>query len=142
MDPVVFLIVGPPGSGKSYHRVRWIVDSFLPNRSGALYSNLPLDADTIAEEFEGTETKVEGRLCSIPREVLAEWARFEGGPWDYFADREDGTNPLDKAHVIFDECHVYLPKGAKSPAAWRKRWEDWLGTIRHRGCTVEFITQD
>ena len=33
--------VGVPGSGKSYTRVRWILEEFIPNQDGILYTNLP-----------------------------------------------------------------------------------------------------
>lgn len=144
---VVQLVVGPPGTGKSYQRAaRWVADEFMPNRTGVHFSNFPIDVEAMAEycqEKHGLDPdEVRRRIQFIPDDVLEEWRNEEGGPWEYFADDEDGNNPLDAAHVAFDECHVYLPRGRKAGTNWRKRWEGWLGTIRHRGCTVEFITQD
>lgn len=143
---IVFLVVGAPGSGKSYQRAaRFVADEFLPNRTGVHYSNLPINVDAMAEyvaEKHGiAPEETRRRIQRIPGEVLRGWLEEKHGPWEYFADREDGTNPCDKAHIAFDECHVYLPRGRKSTMAWRKSWEGWLGTIRKRGCTLEFITQ-
>ncbi len=147
--PTVFLVEGPPGTGKSYERAaRWLVDDFLPNREGHHFSNFPLNVDAIAEYCERVhklpKDQTAARLHFIDPAALADWRdEVQGsGPWVYFADRPDGTNPLERAHVAIDECHVYLGVAGKSSAQWRKQWEGWLGTIRHRGCTIEFLTQD
>lgn len=124
----------------------WVADDFLVNRSGPHYSNFPINVDAMADycqRVHGLDPEsVRDRLRFIPPEVLEEWRAEQGGPWEFFADREDGTNPLDSSHVAIDEAHVYLPRGSKGGTQWRKDWEGWLGTIRHRGCTVEFLTQD
>lgn len=145
--PTVYLVLGPPGTGKSYERAaRWLVDDFLPNSTGVHYSNFPINAEACADychkRYGLDRDTTLSRIKTIDPLELNDWINEQSGPDVYFADREDGSNPLAGAHVAIDEAHVYLPRGKKSSYEWRKRWEGWLGTIRHRGCTVEFLTQD
>ena len=47
MESVIILTTGQPGSGKSYSRVRFLVEDFLLNDTGLYITNLPLKVDEI-----------------------------------------------------------------------------------------------
>lgn len=135
------MTVGGKGSGKTFRRgPHFVINEFLPDYNGTLYTTLPLFPEKIyAEVAKRTGRPVEdfeGRIQIIPEEVLAKWRAFVSGPWEYFKDVN-----LDAAHVQFDECHNFAPE-VGAPATHKKLWADWLGEIRHMGCTVEFISQN
>src|ERR1700758_2580126 len=81
--------------------------------------------------------EVDDRVKVIPEDVIESWVRMESGPWDYFREVD-----LQLAHIALDECHRMVPKDGKGARDYAKKWSDWVGTIRHRGCNVEFLTQD
>lgn len=138
--PPVFMTTGTAGSGKSYIRcARFMVDEFLPNETGVHFSNFPLFADEIStavSEKTGQEfAAVRDRIRTIPDEVLKLWMREESGPWDYFQDLD-----IQGAHIAIDEVHNFA--GEHHSARHKGRWAEWLGEIRHRGATVELLSQD
>ena len=152
---VVLLTTGVPGCGKTYVRAaRFLVDDFLVNSEGIHYSNFPLSREIIAEDvsqklssslgffsfLSRKQKKVSrdlilSRLHIIPDEVLLSWFREESGPWDYFKDCD-----LRYAHIAIDEIHNYISYSKSS--AYLQKWDEFLGEIRHRGCTFEGLTQD
>ena len=101
------------------------------------------------------------RLHIIPEDVLETWMHppakaptkqelaargFEGigfkdgmwhppGPWDYFKDKD-----LSGAHITLDEFHEFASRN--HPAYYKLLWQTWTGQIRHRGATLELISQD
>jgi hypothetical protein len=146
MSAVVSIVLGPGGTGKSFSQMRWIANEFLPNRTGKLITNLPVHVDALADYCEEVHRmdrlQVLERIEFIPKEVLADWMAEKRGPWDYFADDAHGVNPINKAHIIIDECDNYIPRGHSAGRDWRTCWAQWLGTLRHRGATICFMTQD
>jgi hypothetical protein len=136
---VITLTTGPAGSGKTYVRcARFLVDEWLPERSGVHYSNFPVFRERVAEfvakKLGKTADEYLDRIQIIPESVLNTWVSGQSGPWDYFKDR-----CLDGCHIAIDECHNFC--GAKSNHKIRQRWQAWLGEIRHQGATVEFLSQ-
>jgi len=153
---VVAITCAPAGSGKSYVRcARFLVEEFLPEREGVHYSNFPLGqvpahhafpperegqtfieriADAVAKKTGKAAADYERRIVTIPDETLERWRDGTSGPWETFHDVE-----LTGAHIAIDEVHVYC--GAKHPKPIRQKWQAWLGEIRHRGATVELISQ-
>ena len=135
----VLLTTGVAGSGKSYVRcARFLVDEFLPDTDGVHYSNFPVFPEKIAALI-APRLKVEpgaiiDRIKVIPDEALQTWISGESGPWDYFRDLD-----LQNTHIAIDEIHNFCGKNTKRKT--RARWQSWLGEIRHRGATVEFISQ-
>lgn len=163
---IIELTTGPPGTGKSYCRVSlFLVTQFLPDRSGRFYTNVNLgrvpqdhpfkpepwtDAqgrtrnhtsfirricNEAAKRYGGDPNDYAKRVRRIPPRVSESWRLATSGPWDYFEKFD-----LSASHIQIDEIHNSCPKDGS-----RKRpllWQQWLGEIRHRGCTVEFMTQD
>lgn len=149
---VIILTTGVPGCGKSYVRcARFLVDDFLVNTRGIHISNFPINADRIASTVcrkinknrgifgifrkPVTEDDIKKRLEVIPDDVLQLWRNGLSGPWDYFKGRD-----LKYCHIAIDEIHNFI--NSRTSAEVLKQWDDFLGEIRHRGCTFEGITQD
>ena len=148
---VIILTTGVPGCGKTYVRAaRFLVDDFLINSHGVHISNFPLNREEIAREVSArmkrrsffyklrhkvSEADIFNRLEIIPDDVLQSWKREESGPWEYFAGRN-----LKYAHIALDEVHNFVSE--HSSEAFIKRWDEFLGEVRHRGCTFEALTQD
>lgn len=148
----IILTTGVPGCGKTYIRcARFLVDDFLVNTKGLHISNFPVNSDRIAgvvckkikkhRGFLGifrkpvTEDDIKKRLIVIPDDILQSWRSEQSGPWDYFTGWD-----LKYAHIAIDEIHNFI--NSRSSAAYLKLWDDFLGEVRHRGCTFEGLTQD
>src|SRR5690606_37593265 len=90
-------------------------------------------ASHLCKRFEGSDAaQWLERMQLIPPGEIERWREGQSGPWDFFADKD-----LGQAHIAIDEIHVFC--GRNTAAAVRKKWQDWLGEIRHRGATVEFL---
>lgn len=160
MASTIILTTGVPGSGKSYVRCsKFIVDYYLLNSDGMHISNFPVNKELIADEVvrranflklgffakitapfrrkqhKVTREEVLSRIKVIPDEVLQSWRREDSGPWDFF----EGVD-LTESHIAIDEVHNFI-SSTKSPA-YIAKWDEFLGEIRHRGCTFEGLTQD
>ena len=155
MNSVITLTTGVPGAGKTYVRAaRFLVDDFLIDSNGIHISNFPLNVDAIAETVYGkfqrggkisrffgikrNKTTLDGikkRIEIIPDIVLQSWKWERSGPWDYFRGRD-----LRYCHIAIDEIHNFLSDHKSSE--YLQRWDDWLGEVRHMGCTFEGLTQD
>lgn len=136
---VIQLVTAPAGTGKTYSRVRFLVDELLPESELHYWHNLPLREDAVAEYCETVHGMVRedvlDRLHRIPEDIYQTWLKGESGPWEFFEHR-----PLDGCHLEIDEIHRIC--GLNSHRKVRKRYQDWLGEIRHRGATCSFISQD
>ena len=143
----VILTTGSAGSGKTYSRcARFLMDEFLPNENGRIISNYPINREAMAAEVARKSGKdyqaILDRIVIIPREELNKWMlRWERrdskkaeGPWSFFKDKD-----IDCCHIAIDEIHNFC--GVSTPKHQRQLWGNWLGEIRHRGATVEFLTQ-
>jgi hypothetical protein len=116
---VITLTTGPAGSGKTYVRcARFLVDEWLPERSGVHYSNFPVFREKVAEfvakKLGKTAEEYLDRIQIIPESVLNGWVSGQSGPWDYFKDKN-----LDGCHIAIDECHNFC--GAKTHHRVRQR---------------------
>jgi hypothetical protein len=153
---VIEYTTGEAGSGKTYWRCAvFILEEILLNSTKRHISNFPIglvpeshsmppayDGETFIDRFYAAASRrsgkpieeYAGRLEMIPADVLAEWRAGESGPWEYFADKS-----IDGCHIAIDECHVVA--GTNHKLGHRKKWQEWLGEIRHAGATVEFLTQ-
>jgi hypothetical protein len=136
---VITMTTAPAGSGKSYRRgPHFLLTEFLPQHEGVHWSNLPLYADKLAEEMAKRTGKpvseFRDRIQLIPPEVLQAWREGSSGPWEFFADKD-----LQNAHVAFDEFHEFC--GTNKSRQLREKYQFWFGQIRHRGATIEVISQ-
>lgn len=147
---------GPAGSGKSLFRcARFLCVEFLPGGQGRHISNFPIKfdpwTDGLGKEQPGLvammaekgleETEVRQRVKLIEPEEINAWRNVHlkkgqkpCGPWDYFEGYD-----LSGVHIAIDEIHNFC--GASSPQEVVKKWQEWLGELRHRGATIEFLTQ-
>ncbi len=143
----VYLTTGAAGSGKTYRRcARFMVDEFLPKETGHIYTNYPVFADKMAEavskKHKIPKEDILARIHIIPKAELDKWMltcdRRDSdtieGPWSYFENID-----INNAHIAIDEIHNFC--GVSTPKHQRQKWGKWLGEIRHRGATVEFLTQ-
>lgn len=130
----------PSGSGKTYVLgPARLIEEFLPMTAGIFCSNLPLFAEKIAAMVSaktGEPPSVyEDRLRKISPETLKEWAEERGGPWLTF----DGMS-IEGWHIAIDEAHNFI--GEKHSKDHKRKWQQWLGELRHRGATCMLISQD
>ena len=135
-NATVISTTGAPGTGKTYSRcARYLYDWWLPEETGVHYSNFPVKIEAFLAKYPDARE----RIKIIPPEELEKWALCDGihGPWEYFRDFD-----LQGAHIAIDECHNFLRRSGRGVVANSDRWQRWLGEIRHRGCTVEFLSQD
>jgi hypothetical protein len=151
----VFMITeAPMGSGKTLRRcAHYLVYEFLPEKEGVHYSNFPVLHDGMEALMKKKHRKlmekhpelVHERVKVIPPDVIKSWSDDElcTGPWDYFsAEDGDGKPSLAGAHLALDEAHIFAPCVGRPSRARCRKWREFLGEVRHRGATVEFITQD
>lgn len=156
MASVIVITTGEPGAGKTYIRAaRFLVDDFLMNTDGIHISNFPLNVDEIASAvfdkkniinnsffsrfFKRKKTlsidDIKKRIHIIPEDILISWRNQKSGPWDYFSDTD-----LKGAHIAIDEIHEIISFSKNQD--YLDKWDEFLGQIRHRGCTFEGLTQD
>lgn len=157
MRSVTTFTTGVSGSGKTLIRCSvFLRRDFLRHQTGVHVSNFPIGVvppDHLHPPRHRFETfrhrialdvckgdrraarRMRRRMRVIPEAVLEEWRAGTSGPWDYFAGDEDRSG----WHFALDECHVYLDK--KSPDHVLKRWQRFIGDLRHRGMSAEFLTQ-
>ena len=148
----IIITTGVPGCGKSYVRcARFLYDSFLPDTNGVHYSNFPVNVDTLCDTLERrrkinlfsrffvrhlpTAEDYKSRVKVIPEDVMRSWRDYTSGPWDYFKGLD-----LRYCHIALDEIHEICRRDM--PEDIYSKWDEFLGTIRHRGCTIEGLTQD
>lgn len=157
-ESIISATFGSPGSGKTYSRVKFLVDDFLINNPTGIYiTNIPLNCDVIADYVSRKLSKgdtvvtpddILSRLHVIPDDVMVSWEKlnhlenrdlnsfdsFSFPPTVYFQSFD-----LSCAHIAIDEFHKYFSK--KGPKVLKKLWNDWFAEIRKTGCTFEGITQ-
>lgn len=136
-------LTGTPGSGKSYSITRYLVDDFLVNSRGLIFTNLPLEIDQIAyllskkgHNYEATKS----RIVLIPHETLEKWKAGES-PRPYL-DTYFEQGLLHDSLIVLDEIHEIVP--VKILPKERDRLQPWLeifSTLRHYGSKMLTITQ-
>ncbi len=135
--------VGRAGSGKSLLRcAKFLSEELLPETNLHHWSNFPYEPRTLAvlaaqwsKNKNGDADEYEARLHRFPEEELAAWRLGQRGPWDFFKGQS-----LADTHIAIDEIHEYAGVGAKM--SYLAQWQKWLGTIRHQGATIEFLSQN
>jgi hypothetical protein len=136
---IITMTTAPAGSGKSYRRgPHFLLNEFLPHQEGVHWSNLPVFVDKLAEEMAKRTGKpvdeFANRIKLIPPEVQQSWREGKSGPWEFFQDID-----LQNAHVALDEFHEFC--GTNKARHLREKYQFWFGQIRHRGATIEVISQ-
>ena len=157
-ESIISATFGSPGSGKTYSRVRWLVEDFLINNPTGLYiTNIPLNIPVISEYMSRVLSKndvtvspsdITARLHIIPDDVLVYWEKLNQVDNKDLQTFTSDTFPpsqylqqfnLEGAHIAIDEFHKYFSK--RGPKALKKLWNDWFAEIRKTGCVFEAITQ-
>ena len=153
-EAIITATFGAPGSGKTYSRVKWLVEDFLVNNPSGLYiSNIPINRDAVADYFckihkEVDRQSILDRLILIPYENLIFWEKLnqlENRDLNSFTSETFPPSAylqqynLEGAHIAIDEFHKYFSK--KGPKILKKLWNDWFAEIRKTGCVFEAITQ-
>src|ERR1044071_2512890 len=84
---------GLPGSGKSWSLVKYIVEEWIPNHTGIIYTNVPVNVEALADHFAGlapsdrrnvVREKIASRVVRIPDHLEQEWVDGLSTPEDYF----------------------------------------------------------
>ena len=122
---MIYLLLGRPGSGKSYEAV---VYHLLPalNSGRKVITNLPV----IREVFEAINPDFSDLL-----HIRHPKGRWLGSSVEDYGDDwrdPDGKGPL----YIIDECHKSLRRGKTSDEI-----EEWYAEHRHEGADVLLVTQ-
>ena len=74
-------------------------------------------------------------LWNAPTLHTAAVERLCAERWEYFQGAD-----LKYAHIAIDEIHNFV--SPSSSEAYVEKWDQFLGEVRHRGCTFEGLTQD
>lgn len=158
----VQITFGPSRSGKSYTRVRWVINTFLHEPwQGLLVTNLPLEVDKIADKFQAeyeagkhqiTGETVRARIIVIPVEWRREWMAQnrrdfrslvkddDGRPaWSPFKLINDLLPKEGNFHLLLDEIHNFYSEA--STKEWAAEWQTFFDEISHEHGTVEIMTQ-
>jgi len=134
--PIMTTTIGVAGSGKTYSRVCYLVDKYLPHEAGRLYTNLPLRPAAIAEyckkHYGSDPAEILNRIFIVPVDELKRWEEEKGGPWDFF------PHPIS-GHIIIDEAHRFV--SSQHEREWARKWQVWIGELRHLHGSIEFMTQ-
>lgn len=153
-ESIITATFGVPGSGKTYSRVKWLVDDFLLNNPTGLYiTNIPINCEAVADYFcnlhrQYTKEQILSRLIIIPDDQLIFWEKLNQIDNKELNTLTTATFPptqflqqynLQGAHIAIDEFHKYFSK--RGPKALKKLWNDWFAEIRKTGCVFEAITQ-
>lgn len=153
-ESIITATFGVPGSGKTYSRVKWLVDDFLINNPTGLYiTNIPVIPEAVADYFcrfhkNVTRESVLQRIIIIPDEQLIIWEKLnqlENRDLNSFTSETFPPTQylqqfnLQGAHIAIDEFHKYFSK--RGPKLLKKLWNDWFAEIRKTGCVFEAITQ-
>jgi hypothetical protein len=131
----------PAGTGKTAMRgARFTAEWLLPHTQLTLYTNFPLNVEAIADYViqrhpDMVRSRLIDRIKFIPSDVLKSWSLGESGIEDYF-----GNIDLDGCRVAIDEVHTYV--NAQTPGKIVQQWKTFLGTLRHRGCEFECLSQN
>ena len=157
-ETIISATFGSPGAGKTYSRVKWLVDDFLVNNPSGMYiTNIPLNIPVISEYLSRILSKgdivvspddIASRLHIIPDDVLIYWEKLNQVDNKDLLSFDSTTFPpaaylqqfnLEGAHIAIDEFHKYFSK--RGPKQLKKLWNDWFAEIRKTGCVFEGITQ-
>ena len=95
-----------------------------------MISNYPIKIEEVEKDWPGASDRIE----IISDDVLKEWREGRSGPWDYFDKRD-----ISGCHIAIDEVHNFC--GKTTDAKVRKKWQQFIGELRHQGATIEFLTQ-
>ena len=146
----IFATIGESGAGKSFVRMCWVIEYFLPRpHLGYLITNVPLNVDAIAAHFDALSasgrSKVDGVDVRRRLIVLSPTSGFLGDFMDEKGEPQELLSHVDglpkgaACHLMIDEIHHYC--STSSSNKWKDKWKNVLSTIRKKGCRFEMMTQ-
>ena len=140
-DSIITITIGAVGVGKTYSRcANFLATEFIPNHHGVHYSNFPINKEVLVDwchkKYKIDNDVLNSRIQIIPSDVVQGWMDGEMTFSDYFDDKD-----LQDAHIAIDEAHNFFPFANRDNLRV-KQCVQFLGEIRHRGCTIELLTQN
>lgn len=126
---MINILIGSPGSGKSYESVAFHLLSEL-QKGRKVITNLPVYPDKISEFDPSIDMSL--LVILVPtKDIPRPFSKIEhfSDPWRH---PEDGSGPF----YIIDECHFSLPRG-ETP----RDIEEWFSMHRHESADILLITQ-
>ena len=141
--PVIRMVTGVPGVGKSAYLTRMICSELLTT-SLKFVTNLPLKREAIAdwclEQKKGLDRdEILDRIVLVSKETTDKWIKGEEEFWESL---EKAGVDLGNTHLVIDEVHYVYPSGKSSIKPRLERLEVFLSTMRHEGCSIDFCTQN
>lgn len=125
---MITMLLGAPGSGKSYEATVFQVLPAL-RKGRKVITNLPLNVDAFAELNEDYRALIELRQPTA--EDLKPFSKVS----DYKSDWKHPTEGFGPLFVV-DECHMFLPMTGTP-----RDLEEWFALHRHENVDVVLITQ-
>lgn len=147
---------GAPGAGKSWSVTRYVVDDWLPNHAGPVYTNLPLNVSAIRayvqRRYRLSDAKADemvARIHLFPQKYVGQWLDGEGTPAAYFAELEaaklDELEEFERAELLAD-----LPEGQRPSLGILggalvvldeagKMWPNTTEDPSRKACVAEFV---
>lgn len=158
------LLLGLPGSGKSWLMTRWLIDEYIPDKTGKFITNLPIKVPEIvrycSKRYGMEPAEVEDRLIVVPDEINEQWRHGQSTPDTWFnnlwydycekhdldpedAEAEAAWHPLCGSVIVLDETMQFCPaKPEKEQKPAVDGLLEFLTTARHDGARLIFCTQD
>lgn len=145
----ISIIIGKPGSGKSYYAVSKIADYMCDwarfeeqnceKFQRVLYTNLLLDVEAI-EIYVKVKTGIEFDAAEHIELVgndffYRESADGQREPFEWWGEIPNG------ALVVIDEVHQYIPAGGVGKKNYMQLFTEYIATHRHREQDMILITQ-
>ena len=123
-ETIISATFGVPGAGKTYSRVKWLVDDFLINNPSGMYiTNIPIDIPVISAYVSKIKNcsydEIACRLHIIPDDIMISWEKLNQLDNRDLQTFDAVTFPpsaylqqfnLEGAHIAIDEFHKYFSK--------------------------------
>ena len=143
------LIVGKPGSGKSYFAVKKIAENFVDwlsyeKREGkpferVLYTNLHLNDDAFNDyilEHVGDGFDVRNYYKFVDTDFF-----YQKDSAGHRMPRKWWDEIPVKALIVIDEVHQYMPASGTGSKDYMQEFVEYVSTHRHKEHDIIFITQ-
>lgn len=144
----ISLIIGKPGSGKSYYAVSKIAESMCDwaryeEQEGEhfgrkLYTNLKLDIDAISAYVTvrtGHDFEAADYIVLVGDEFFYRQEGEKRVPCEWWEQIEN------RALIVIDEVHQYIPVAGTGTKNYMQLWTEYIATHRHREQDIILITQ-
>jgi len=131
--------VGLPGAGKSHTLVKSVIIPAL-QAGRTVYTNIPLQEDTLAAIHGITDTQMKGLRC-YPDENDETGALVQPLAKLYLASEDQEINVLQNCVVVHDEIQTSFPAEMRGTDSDLARFREWLSHHRHYSADVHWGSQ-